>query len=130
MHAIAKVKEKLAPYPHIRYSETSRSIEVQPKDESGFAVGLHINANGFTVHFDGWHEEFTSEDEAASCFVFGLSDVCRLAVTYRGSIPTRWVVEARQGDAWMPDSETGVLLFPFWRRKRVVYRRNHVLPGT
>ncbi len=127
MDAIAKAKAKVAGYPRVRYSEAAGSIEVEPQDESGFTVGLRVHGGGFTVRFDGWHEEFTSENEALSCFAFGLSEACRLAVTYHGSMPTKWVVESLRGGAWVPDSETGLLLFPFWRRKRVVYRRNRVI---
>jgi hypothetical protein len=51
---------------------------VHPRDRSGFTVGLRITPSGFTVYFEGWHEEFTSEDEALNCFAFGLSPKCRL----------------------------------------------------
>ena len=127
MDPIAKAKAKVAGCSHVRYSETAGSIEVEPQDESGFAVGLRVHGGGFTVHFGWWHEEFTSENEALNCFAFGLSEACRLKVTYHGSIPTKWVVESLRGDAWVPDSETELLLFPFWRRKRVVYRRNRAI---
>jgi hypothetical protein len=44
-------------YPDVRYSESAES--------------------GYTVYFEGWPEEFTSEDEALDCFAFGLSPKCR-----------------------------------------------------
>jgi hypothetical protein len=127
MNAIEKVKAKLSAYPEIRYSEGPDLIEVHPRDPSGFTVGLIIGRRGFTVYFDGWHEEFTSEDEALDCFAFGLSPKCRLAVVVRGDTETRWVVEGFENGAWTPDSETALLLQPFWRSARVEYRQNRVL---
>jgi hypothetical protein len=127
MNAIEKIKAKLAAYPDVRYSERPNRIDVHPKDQSGFAVRLQITTSGFTVYFDGWHEEFTSEDEALNCFAFGLSPKCRLAIVLRGYTPTKWVVESFENGAWRPDSETGLLLQPFWRSARVEYRQNRVL---
>jgi hypothetical protein len=126
MNAIQKIKTKLSAYPDVQYSESADGIEVHPRNQSGFTVGLRITPSGFTVNFDGWHEEFTSEDEALDCFAFGLSPKCRLAV-FRGDTETKWVVEGLENGAWTPDSETGLLLQPLWRSARVEYRQNHVL---
>jgi hypothetical protein len=127
MNAIQKIKAKVSRYPDVRYSESADEIEVHPRDQSGFTVGLRITPSGFTVHFEGWHEEFTSENEALDCFAFGLSPKCRLAIVFRGETETKWVVEEFENGAWNPDSETGLLLQPFWRSARVEYRQNHVL---
>ena len=126
MNAIEKIKAKLSAYPDVRYSEHPNQIEVHPRDQSGFTVGLQITPAGFTVHFEGWHEEFTSEEEALDCFAFGLSPKCRLAVVLRGNTPTKWVVEWFEDGDWTPDSETGLLLQPFWRSARVTYLQNRV----
>ena len=130
MDLISRVEAKLAKYPEVRYTATPSSIRIEALDGSGFEVSLEVRPGVFVVHFDGWHEEFTSADDALNCLAFGLSDSCRLAVTYRGAMPTKWVLESRQGENWSPNSETGLLIFPFWRRSRVVYKRNHVLRTT
>jgi hypothetical protein len=128
MNTIEKIKAKLSAYPDVRYSESADQIEVHPRDPSGFTVGLRITPpGGFTVHFEGWHEEFTSEDEALDCFAFGLSPKCRLAMAFRGDTQIKWVVEAFENGRWTPDSETGLFLQPFWRSARVEYRQNRVL---
>jgi hypothetical protein len=127
MNAIQKIKTKLSAYPDVQYSESADGIEVHPRNQFGFTVGLRITPSGFTVNFDGWHEEFRSEDEALDCFAFGLSPKCRLAIVFRGDTETKWVVEGLEDGAWTPDSETGLLLQPFWRSARVEYRQNHVL---
>ena len=127
MNAIQKIKTMLSAYPDVRYSESADGIEVHPRDQSGFTVGLRVTPSSFTVYFEGWHEEFTSEDEALGCFAFGLSPKCRLAVVFRGNTETKWVVEGFENGAWTSDSETGLLLQPFWRSARVEYRQNRIL---
>lgn len=124
MNVIEKVKASLAKYAGIRYLETPNKIEVHPADESGFTVGLLASRSRYTVYVDGWHEEFTSEDEALDCFAFGLSPACRLAVIFRGRTATKWIVESLHDGQWTRDSVTGLLLQPFWREARVVHRQN------
>jgi hypothetical protein len=127
MTAIEKIKARLSAYPEIKYSEGANEIEVHPSDNLGFSVGFRITPTGFKVNFDGWHDEFTSEDEALACFAFGLSPSCRLAVVFRGNTETKWVVESLKDGKWTPDSETGLLLQPFWRSARILYRHNNLL---
>ena len=127
MNPIAKIKAKLSAHPAVRYSERADGIDVHPRDASGFTVGLLITSSGFTVNFDGWHEEFDSEQEALDCFAFGLSPNCRLAVVLRGDTVTKWVVEGLENGVWTADSETGLLFQPFWRSARIEYRQNRVL---
>jgi len=130
MTVIDEVKAKLAKYPDVQYSETSDSIEVHPVDDSGFAVGLRVSGERFTVWFEGWHEEFDSAREALNCFAFGLSEECRLSVTYRGAAAVRWVVESRQGGSWVEDSEVGLMIAPFWRQQSVAKKQNHLIVRT
>lgn len=127
MTAIERLIEKLEDYPALHYRTTNTSIEVEPTSENGFAVDLCENGNHFTVGFGGWHEEFDSESEALNCFLFGLSDQCRLRVDLRGNFEYRWTVESQTDSVWHADSTTGLLFFPFWRRPRTVYRQNGIL---
>jgi hypothetical protein len=128
MNVIEMVKERLARYPGVEFEANENSIEVRPADDTGFAVGIESSRSGYSVHFAGWHEEFDSQEEALECFAFGLSDSCRLRVTYRGSTPVRWVVESLKDGEWIPDSETGLILIPFWRPTRTAYLQNSLLP--
>jgi hypothetical protein len=49
MNAIQKIKTKLSAYPEVEYSESASGIEVHPRDQSGFTVGLRITPSGFAV---------------------------------------------------------------------------------
>jgi hypothetical protein len=128
MTAIAEVDRRLARYPEARYSIEVGRISVHPADEDGFTVGLEEGDGKFTVFFDGWHEHFTERAEALDCVAFGLSASCRLAVVYRGSTPVRWTVEALGTGGWEPESTTGLIFYPYWRRRRLVHLQNHLLP--
>jgi hypothetical protein len=111
-------------YPSLPTRIEGCTITIEPCDKDGFSVWLCNEGGSYTVGFDGWHEEFDSEEQALNCFAFGLSGDCRLKVVFRGSFAYRWTVESKTNGAWREDSTTGLLVFPFWRRPRVVYRMN------
>ena len=127
MNTIDKIKAKLAKYPELTYQAEVDRISIDPPSDSGFPVWLAVNHPGFTVGFDGWHEEFDAEAEALDALAFGLSDHCRLKVTKRGETVCSWVVEWKEGDQWKEDSTTGLVLIPFWKSKSVEYRQNSVV---
>ena len=89
-----------------------------------------VHPRGYTVAFDGWHEEFSDEPTALDCFFFGLSERCRLKVFQRGSVVYKWVVQHWTARGWVTDSETGLILFPFWRRRKELYLPNPVIKDT
>jgi hypothetical protein len=130
MSTIETLKAKLTKYPHARFTATDTSILVEPHKPDGFEVRLDVRSGTFTVSFEGWHEEFESEDEALNCFAFGLSSACRLRIDFRGRFPYRWTVESLQDGQWVADSTTGLLIFPFWRRRRTEHRQNHLISAA
>jgi len=130
MRAIDKIKERLKKYPQLEYQIEDNSISVDSTSSQGFTVWLTENNPGFTVGFDGWHEEFEHEDEAMNCFAFGLSDECRLKVVKYGNKPCSWIVESRDGDQWKEESKTGLIFVPFWKSKSVEYLSNSVFKSS
>lgn len=128
MTAIEEIQQRLAKYPHLTYTVRDNAIKVDAPSPEGFDLIFVENSGEWIVFFDGWHEHFESRDEALDCFAFGLSSECRLEVTLRGSFPYRWRVQSRTADGWETENTTTLLCFPFWRRRRVEYRRNDVLP--
>lgn len=133
MSAIAKVEAKLAKYPGVRSAVdgrgTVRTLTVLPREADGFAVSLTEAPGVWTVSFEGWHEEFVVEDTALNCVAFGLSTECRLRVEYRGRLPVKWTVESLASGEWVEDSTTGLLHPFFWRRARVRYLQNRLIPA-
>ena len=127
MNPIDEIKTRLRDYPDVRYESTDSSIMVLPSSDTGFIVTLDIASGNYTVSFNGWHENFADPSAALDCFAFGLSDECRLKEHRRGQFAYRWTVESRQDGRWVPDSKTGLFLFPFWKRAEIVYLQNSLM---
>lgn len=111
------------------FERTATSITVHPASADGFEVGFAIDGASFLVWFAGWHEPFTTAEEALSAFTWGLSAECRRRVTYRGSIAVAWTTQHVVDGEWHDDSTTGWLLSPFWLPKRQVFKQNHLVAG-
>jgi len=127
MTLLEEIVARLGKYPQAKYKYQNKSIVVSPTSASGFEVGLSIDSRGYTVSFSGWHEKFESREEALSCFVFGLSDQCRLKEFRRGGMAYRWTVESLERDSWIADSTTGLFLFPFWGSREIRYLQNNLI---
>jgi hypothetical protein len=127
MSAIKIIKDKLEKYPQLKYQVERNKISVEPLSSDGFSIWLIENNPGFTVGYDGWHEEVESKDEALNCFAFGLTDKCRLKVVMRGNTPCSWTLQSKVGNEWQDDSETGLFFVPFWRSKKIVYLSNPIV---
>ena len=131
MTAIEKIESKLQKYPSARYATADGTITVEPATDGGFAVWLTEKNPGYTVGYDGWHDEFDDEEDALAAFAFGLSDDCRLQVVKRGDAECAWIVEGRDDDGqWRGDSTTGLLFTPFWRKKSIAYRQNNLITNS
>lgn len=125
MNIIATIKERLSEYPNLRFEEDSDGISVAP--EGGFTVWAKDHGNSYTVGFDGWHEGFEKAEDALNCFGWGLSNQCRLEVTSRGGKAHKWTAQYFENGNWINDSTTGLLVFPFWRKKTIGYKQNAVI---
>ncbi len=73
MDAIDIIQDKLTKYPELKYEIEGNRITITPASSTGFSMWITENNPGFTVGFDGWHEEFCSQDEALDCLAFGLN---------------------------------------------------------
>lgn len=101
-------------------------IGVRPAGDTAFKVGLR-EKEGFTVFYEGWHEEIDQENEALGLFARGLSSSVRLKVTSRGGFDHTWTAEFWEDGQWQHGNITGLFFFPFWRMKRVRYLQNDLV---
>jgi len=127
---IAEIQARLRKYPQARTHITADSAIVFPTSPTGFEVGFRVGAGTYRVHCWGWHEEFTSSEEALDCFGFALSKACRLKVSTRGGMAYRWELQAEREGRWVGDSVVGLWFFPFWRRLQVTYLQNNLLEAA
>lgn len=66
-------------------------------------------------------------EDAYDCFEYGLSDSCRLKITFRGDAPVARQVEKRECGLWVPGHHVVKRrTLAFWRPARTVYRQNQV----
>lgn len=127
MNPIAEIKARLLQYPAVQYVTSTDTLRMEAPQEGGFP--MYIRRDGV----DGWEVSFGAAlhchfDEAAAAaefFAFGLSDQCRLRELHRGRVVYRAFAERRTEAGWRMVQETGLLLFPFWRRPR-----EHVFQNT
>jgi len=124
---IQKIQNKLDKYPNLKTEYGDNYAIVYPADENGFKVRLDAGDTEYTVSYSGWHDHFEDPDEALNCFGFGLSDNCRLKVYLHGDSEYKWKVEYLKNRKWHKDSETGVLFFKFWQKKKIVYLQNKLV---
>lgn len=128
MKVIEEIKSRLSKYPDVRMESDASSVTVLPVSAEGFPVALTESiGNGYTVSFEGWHEEFEDAEEAMNVFALGLSDECRLREYRRGGFPYKWTVEFWEDGQWMEQSTTGLFFFPFWLKSEVRYLQNTLL---
>jgi hypothetical protein len=127
MNAIEQIKAKLQKYPDAKYEFSANYIRVFPASNNGFNVELTAAKNNYTVHFNGWHENFKNEEEALNCFAFGLSIDCRLKEYRRWKVAYKWTVEYKEADRWKEESTTGIFFYPFWGKLEIRYLQNSLV---
>ncbi len=127
----------LKQYPDLSYSvDEDGDITVAPPTSDGFFVELYDNGEEIWVCVDGaygwlFHIEAQAECAALNCFVWCLTDRCRLKVEKRGDRVRAMEAEFRDGKDWNGSGmRIQVLFVPFWRKKTVEYRQNSVIEDT
>lgn len=126
MNVIEKIKERLQKYPHVKFEEDENSISIFPTSDDGFIVTLIFDGANFTVHFNGWHENFEVEEKALNCFAFGLSTECRLKEFRRGE-PYKWTLEFEENGNWIESSTVGQYISAFWKKETIHYLQNDLV---
>ncbi|MCW5554360.1 MAG: hypothetical protein KIS67_19650 [Verrucomicrobiae bacterium] len=124
---IARIKEMLQKYPDVTYTVAGGYLEIPAQSPTGFRVWIQERRGGYTVGFEGWHEEFTDAEAALNCFTFGLSPACRLRVFRRGGMDYKWQLLHQVGGQWVVETETGLFIFPFWRRREGRESQNDIV---
>jgi len=115
----------------VAFDASGTRIIVRAADVTGFDVSLDtLDSRNFIVRYEGWYETFNRAEDAYDCFEYGLSDSCRLRITFRGARPVAWQIEKREYGVWTPGRIIRRRFVPFWRRARVERRQNRVFVTT
>ncbi|MFN8576669.1 MAG: hypothetical protein U0354_07415 [Candidatus Sericytochromatia bacterium] len=125
---IWKIKEKIINHNEIKIiDETDNSITIKPDGDNTFPITVIIKDNKYSVYFKGWHENFNTEEEALDVFAFGLSEDCRLRVIVVKDIEYKWILEFKEKNKWIKNSEKNIGMFPLWLKKQEKIYQNHVI---
>ena len=128
MNVIDDIEQRLTKVPQAKYKRKNNSITVDPLDSDGFEVTLERHApDSYTIYFNGWHENFETDEEALNVFAGGLSSECRLKEYRRGGLPYRWTLESIENGKWIEQSTTGLIFFPFWMKLEIRVLQNRLI---
>lgn len=122
-----RIIKKLEHFQNISYKIEENILTVFPSNNYGFQVSFVVTKNKYYVYYDVWHSEFKDEDEAISCFAFGLTNKCRLRVNSRGSKDYKWILEYNEEGEWKEHSYTSVFNFKIWNSKNTRYLTNNLI---
>jgi len=123
--AIVEVLNRLKNLSSIPIIQNGDTISIEPINSNGFKCELVDSGLNYMVFFDGWHtDQFNSFEDAAKCFLFGLTTAARLCVKERGNWRYWWNLETYADGEWGGIEITGIPFWPFWRRKKTFYLQN------
>jgi hypothetical protein len=129
MNVIEQIIDILKQYSGVRYESRSDAIRALAADANGYEVALLMQPQPcYTVCLATWHMEFTDENSAIGTFLGGLTEGYRLKVASRGNVDYRWTIQYRESYGWRDGSTVCVFGYKFWRRKKIRYLQNHLLP--
>jgi hypothetical protein len=115
----------------VAFDADADGITVRASDATGFDVSLRVlGPRKFVVSYEGWFQTFGRAEDAYDCFEYGLSDSCRLRITFRGATAVAWQIEKREYGVWMPGRRVRRRFVPFWKRARIERRQNRVFRTT
>ena len=126
MDARVALIEKLKQHPALAYSEAPHRLRIEPPSPNGFAVELRSEGGEWTGFLGdaGFHESFTSSEEALNFIAWCYSGEARVREVWRGASPQKVTLEAYENGNWRSVSETGFLFVPFWRERRELLLKN------
>jgi hypothetical protein len=111
----------------VAFDAVANGITVRASNAAGFDVSLRVvGPRKFIVSYEGWFQTFGRAEDAYDCFEYGLSDSCRLRITFRGVTQVAWQIEKRDYGVWMPGRVVRRRFVPFWKRARIEQRQNSV----
>ena len=103
--------------------------------QDGFDIHLDVSCRQIMIDCGGFHDhrELNTEMTKFVHHYFGyiydmLSSTMRLRVFSSNKRPYKWVLEYRDGEQWLAESTTGMLLFNYFGKKSEHILQNRTLP--
>jgi hypothetical protein len=119
----------LQQYPQAKYECGDNFVRIPPCSTEGFEVAVEqVWENHFMVSLGRWRQDFYTAQEAVECFLFGLTNRCRLKVESKNSVPFRWTVEQWSDPSWSERSTCATWSYRFLTPPTTAYYQNDLLP--
>lgn len=126
---VNEVLNLLKDYPFVRYQRGEDSVRVPAATPEGFDVIIEQIWEGhYAVSYGGWQKDFDLLEEAAACFLVGLSILCRMKVETKDKKPVRWTVEHWEDPNWREVSSKGAWSPWIFKPAVISYLQNDLLP--
>jgi len=124
--AIDRFRERLQSYPELVWREDGGVLEIDAPHVGGFPLSISDFGDEYIVTLGDWHEHFETAEDACECLIFGLIGPCRLETVFRGTLPIKTTLQHLTPDGWVNNGTICLLIFPFWKKRRVVYYTNQI----
>ena len=128
---ITELSERLSSFG-VPHDATDTTLTVTAVGPDHYEVDVTITGSEAVVTLGrGWHEHFAVPADSGpvqQLVMLALTEAARLKVTSCGESEHAWTLETRVEGVWGRAGTTGLLFFPFWRRKRQRYLCNRYIP--
>jgi len=116
---VACIREHLPGIDLTRPRWDTNSLIIDASDDAGYPVILRADARSLKVEHSFWHDRFGSAEEAAKCFILGLTPAAYLEVSVKGRSPYKWTMFTHANGEWASIGHVHLMIYPYWRRPRV-----------
>ena len=137
---IEVAKRFLDMHPHVNHEwsidddEDHCVLDFPKMDESGFDIHVEVDSEEVAIYCEGYHDHHQLEGEPNDFanhvvgFLYDLlTSLMRVREYCAGGFPYKWSLECREGDAWVPESTTGLLFYNYFGRKTESFFQNSTL---
>ncbi len=125
---IELIENKLVQFPKVKFQKIPNGISVSALTPEGFDIWVSDDGTKVTVGYAGWYQHFPDDRrQAYECFLWGLTDHCRLKVFSKGDRDYKWAAEFRRGQDWKGMgvvTDFGEILFHFWKTTHIRFLQN------
>jgi hypothetical protein len=124
------LETRIARHSVLKWQKTATSLRIEAINTTGFTVTLWKTDDGWGVALGdhGFHEHFDEPDDDPLEFIaWCYSGLSRLREIRYGTVVGRTVLERLEGDEYHVVSTTGLIFFPFWRKRSESLLQNPIL---
>jgi hypothetical protein len=102
-------------------------IEIIPRPPSDLRIAIDDGSEEAVLWCHHWHEHFADPDECLELFKKVIQSHSRVSAAMRGDDEHAWTLEISEDGDWQSYGTTGLIFFPFWKRRGKRVYEHHPL---